>query len=314
MRAIYIFAFSWLISLTALFLERLAGIEWSFHPDAVTYVSEYESYTSSFLNIPNNLYFFISKWLSGSHTLLIVINTFAYALTNVIGGAYISHYGKKSNFSNKRIFVIFLVFLLQPYRLHLSVHVLKDTLIILMLILSITWGLGRAWAAFVLLLSLRLSAIIYFVGLLPRFVTICILCIFTIIVLAQHQEILEFIVIRNEVDMGGRNFQTLSNFSEYGLKGVLLRVVLWPILLVSGLFWLISPAFALFPVALEMFISRLILARIAKLGLKWVPILASLAIIATLVNSYTAYIRYAYPIVCLLPLIALRFKAKQNEK
>ena len=125
----------------------------------------------------------------------------------------------------------------------------------------------------------------------------------------QSQEVIGFLISRNELDMGGRNFNTVSSFEDYGAAGTLMRGALWPLLLVTGAFWLLSPAMTLLPIAVEMIAGRVALARVR---IDWLPILTALGLMAMLVNSYTAYIRYCYPLVCVLPVLGLQMMARNK--
>jgi len=309
--ALHVFVGSWLAAHAFLLVERLAGIEWDFHPDAVTYVTDYNSYVDDIANMPNNLYFFISSLLGGNLPALIELNIIAYSLANAVGWGRIRQYGRACGLSSGRTLVAAVVFLLQPYRLHLGVHVLKDTLIILMLLLTVSVAPRRMWLAAAALLALRVSAVIYFVGCLPRrlVVGLLVLVSLALALTMQSQEVIGFLISRNELDMGGRNFNTVSSFEDYGAAGTLMRGALWPLLLVTGAFWLLSPAMTLLPIAVEMIAGRVALARVR---IDWLPILTALGLMAMLVNSYTAYIRYCYPLVCVLPVLGLQMMARNK--
>ncbi len=312
MTALHVFAGSWLAAHAFLLVERLVGIEWDFHPDAVAYVTDYDLYVDDIANMPNNLYFFISRWLGGNLPALIELNILAYSLTNAVGWVRIRQYGRACGLSSGRILTATLVFLLQPYRLHLGVHVLKDTLIILMLLLAVSGAPRRIWPAAAALLALRVSAVIYFVGRLPRRLVVGLLVVASLALATQSQEVMGFLIARNELDMGGRDFNTVPSFEDYGAAGTLMRGALWPLLLVTGAFWLLSPAMTFLPIAVEMLAGRVALARLARVRIDWLPILAALGLMAMLVNSYTAYIRYGYPLVCLLPVLGLQMMARNK--
>jgi len=313
--ALHIFAGSWLASHAFLLVERSAGIEWDFHPDAAAYVTDYDLYVDDIANIPNNLYFFISRLLGGNLPALIELNILAYSLANAVGWLRIRQYGQVCGLSRGRILAATLVFLLQPYRLHLGVHVLKDTLIILMLLLAVSGAPRRMWlavTALLALLALRVSAIIYFVGRLPQRLVVGLPVLASLALATQSQEVIGFLIARNELDMGGRDFNTVPSFEDYGAAGTLMRGALWPLLLMTGAFWLLSPAMTFLPIAVEMLAGRVVLAQLARVRIDWLPILAALGLMAMLVNSYTAYIRYGYPLVCLLPLLGLQMMARNK--
>lgn len=309
MTARLVFIGSWLVAHVFLLVERLAGIEWDFHPDAVAYVTDYDLYADDLANIPNNLYFFISHLLGGNLPALIELNIFAYSLANALGWVLIRQYGHACGLSSGRILAATLVFLLQPYRLHLGVHVLKDSLIILLLLITVSGAPRRIWPAAAALLAFRVPAVIYLVVSLSRRMVMGLLVLASLAIASQSQEVINFLISRNEADMGGRDFNTVPTFQDYGVAGTLMRGVLWPLLLVTGAFWLLSPAMILLPIAVEILAGRVALAR---MRIDWLPILIPLCLMAMLVNSYTAYIRYCYPLVCLLPILVLQMMARNK--
>lgn len=309
MSALVVFVGSWIAAHVLLLVERLVGIGWDFHPDAVAYVTETTRY-SLISEVPNNLYFFIASWLGGDVDLLIELNILAYSLANTIGWLLIQWYGRDSGKNRTQLLVVALVFLIQPYRLHLAVHVLKDTLIFLMLLLTMTGAPRRIWSAAIILVLLRVPSLIYLIGRMSTRFVLVLFVVSAIFLIQFNAELFDFLASRNTADMGGRDFDTVPSFKEYGIVGTVLRGITWPLLLLSGAFWIVSPSIALFPVAIELVSGRWALSRVGKVAVKWVPVLAVLGLIAIIVNTYTSYIRYCYPLICLLPIIGLKFIKK----
>jgi hypothetical protein len=309
--SLIIFIASLLVAHLFLGIERLAGIDWDFHPDAIVYIFDYEIHTSILTDIPNNLYFFVSSVFSGNVWLLIELNIFAYALANTLGCRFLSQGCKHIGLDRRQTTILILIFLCQPYRLHLAVHVLKDTFIFLLLVFVIgSPTLGKRMVAIIFILALRLSSILYLLSQIPRKIMIGLFAIIFSVILMQQQELLQFLLERNEVNMGGRDFNTVPNFVSYGLWGTSLRGLTWPVLLVTGTFWFFSPIMIFLPISMEMLLARILQARMVQLPVPWLPVLVSLGLMAIMVNSFTAYLRYAYPLVCILPMMAVQMKKK----
>ena len=126
---IRIFFSSMLFSLIILIIERIIGIGADYHPDSSYYLN-YKDYVKHFrvgLFYHDIVYFFNSN-LSA----LITLNVVAFALTNTVLYSTIKNvYLTKGRF----YYISALIIIFDPYRAHLSVHVLKDTLLILSLVL-----------------------------------------------------------------------------------------------------------------------------------------------------------------------------------
>jgi len=283
----------------------MLGIDWDFHPDAYVYVIDFDAYAQGWETIPNNLYFHISKWFKGSAWLLIELNILVFALTNSIGVRWIIERSKALRLSKKTAASLILLFILQPYRAHLAVHVLKDTLIIAALLFFILMTVRKSFWAFVLLIMLRLSSVVYVIATLRRRVmAVVFLAMFTGL-LIMPTELLEFLTARNEAEMGGREFNSVPSFSGYGIAGTFIRALVWPILLLTGSFLALSPSVFYIPLAAELTLGRLLQWKIRIGSFAIVSVALSLAVVASLITSFTAFIRYAYPLVALMPFLML---------
>ena len=73
----FVFVVSIFFSLIVLYLERMVGIDWDYHPDANTYITYAESAPfifSEFMNFFGSGYYFVSNFFNGSLFFLISLN------------------------------------------------------------------------------------------------------------------------------------------------------------------------------------------------------------------------------------------------
>jgi hypothetical protein len=158
---ISIFIISILICSLFLGLERIIGIKWNYHPDAETYILEGPVVAlvlieNGFLGLFNNFYYIISFLCSANINYLIFLNILFYSLTNVLIFIIFKRSDKKYLLN-----LPFWILVLVPYRIHLAVHVLKDTIIIfsLVLILSRTFF---SKLSYIFILLMRVFSVFYF--------------------------------------------------------------------------------------------------------------------------------------------------------
>lgn len=304
-----VFFVSTLACIIALILERIAGIDWDFHPDVVTYITEYKSVAAQGLEtLPNQLYYFITDWVDGSVSLLIALNVLAYCATNVIIANVYSDFRRAKGLIRKGSVVLLVLLLFAPYRLHLAIHALKDTFIILTLCIFTAYQ-GRtiySWLAWIPLLLLRIYAGFYTLILVRGRLLLLIIVLAAVSISFLDLPVLEFLQDRNEAGMHSREFDTIPSFSELGILGTFLRMIIWPLLVVSGAFAILSPALLFIPVALEILLARAWSRHVfGHLGLT-IGLMLCLAVIAAFVNGFTAYVRYAYPALVVMPIIIMR--------
>jgi hypothetical protein len=190
-----------------------------------------------------------------------------------------------------------------PYRVHLAVHVLKDTLIIFFLLnflsqKKISWLLNAFFIT-----GLRLFSIAYLsVFVKKKYFYLGGLIVF-ISAVYLSEELIALLEATNEVDMAFREFDNVPNFSAYGLFGVLLRAFLWPLFAFSGVYIFLSPSLGFAPLAL----GSIAISIASYLLFKRPPInlqaLMVFAIVALLTTGFTTYIRYCFPLLVLIPLL-----------
>ncbi|MBD8548173.1 hypothetical protein [Sphingomonas sp. CFBP 8760] len=310
MRTIVVFVMSLAAALLFLGIERFAGIPWNFHPDSVTYATFAHDtvraiLAQSYFLILNNGYYFWADLLGMSVALMTAANMLLFASTNVILFRFHDRYCNNDRGSVRWLIALLLI-LANPYRLHLATTALKDTMIVMFVVLMAVNG-RRAVPWFAPFLGiLRVASIFYLIIKLPRKHLIRLLFVALLLSLvfadALGGRLLEF----NSADMQLREFDRIPNFRNLGLFGTLARGVFWPILAMTGAFAVLSPALAFIPVAIGSVMNQ-IYCRMAT-GRFAVPlaILVPMAIIGALVTGYTAYIRYVYPLLVVLPIVAIQ--------
>ena len=122
------------------------------------------------------------------------------------------------------------------------------------------------------------------------------------------QDILDAMLTFNEAEMQLREFDKIPTFQEYGIVGVLMRSVTWPLLAITGLFAILSPAAAFFPVALGSVFNQFYIFKTTRSLVFPVGAMLALMAFGAMVTGYTAYIRYVYPLLVALPIVALGMK------
>jgi hypothetical protein len=300
-----IFLLSLACALAFKLIQISFGITNGFHPDSYFYLENYQEYSSSGLlsqNVFNNFYYFIVGWTGANETILIFLNQLSFALTNVLIARSFQY-----DFSRIGFIGLFVMFL--PYRLHLSAHVLKDTLIIFAVILTFTLPAKSALLASVFTAALRNVAgpavllvrylpvgRLYFVG----FVTVFILLI------TFSSTIFDVLAHRGDVDMFGRDLVDvpLSNTASFG--SLIAKIFFWPLLAKTGAFAIFGLNPFVIILALEPFVffiwtikNKLILNFLTANGMMIIMVFCSL------VTNYGAYHRYIYAFVILDYVIVL---------
>jgi hypothetical protein len=286
-----------------LVIERAIGIAWDYHPDAVTYVTLSSKFIAEIVEPPlfifNRIHFALMYGLGESVVAMTALNMLVLAFTNVL----IFH-ALKDRISQQSawVLVLFLVFLLNPYRLHLATTVLKDTLIIFCLALVLT---QRAWWAWVLpLLMWRVAALFYLSTVLPKRWLIAAGLAVLVMLAVNLPVVLEFAQGTNTTNMRFRSYDDVPNFADLGLVGTVLRMLVWPLMSVTGVFVFFSSSWLFVPVAMGALVS-LVLAVFLNRRFSpwpWLAIYTSMAAFAFFASGFTTYIRYVYPLIGLLPL------------
>lgn len=293
-RGLRIFTFSLLASISFKIIEVYLGIENGFHPDSLYYVDNYYLFTlNGFLSLGtfNNLYYFIVEWLSANEIALIFLNQIAFAITNILIARQFDY-----NFKTSTLIKIFILFL--PYRLHLSAHVLKDTLIILSIFATISLPVAKLPVALILTSLMRIVAgpatllvrffptgRVYFIGFIFVFIG----------AVALSPALFEVLSDRGNVDMIGRDYFAVPLSNTTSINLIFIKSLLWPILAKTGGYIVFAISPIVFVLALEPIIflgwtyyERSVTRYLTSNG-TLVMILFSV-----LVTNYGAYYRYIY--------------------
>jgi hypothetical protein len=299
-----VFLLSFLASAVLLGLERAVGINWDFHPDSVTYATTsetvYESIIENWIGLFNNGYYVMAYFLGESIVAITLMNMLVFALTN---GFIYKLIREKSGYPVTG--ALMLLLLLNPYRVHLSTTLLKETLIIFLLILIVSSTNTARAIPIAGMFILRIASPLYLIVLMPRrflfygFLGVSLLTAFYWD--ATLGRILDF----NDQEMRLRDFDTIPTFQEYGFLGAISRGIVWSLLAVSGLFALVSPAPAYVPLAMGSLLTLIFLKKATGSFKIPLQLLVVTSLFGIMVTGFTAYIRYIYPLLIAWPLIAL---------
>jgi hypothetical protein len=112
----------------------------------------------------------------------------------------------------------------------------------------------------------------------------------------SHNDInlIEYLKNRNDADMGGRDFDAMPNFSEFGIFGLVLRSIVWPITFLSGTFMFFSKSVYIYIIGLEIILLQILYYYNNRRLMISFGLFLFLFLVAIYANSYTAYIRYCY--------------------
>lgn len=300
-----IFAVSFAASGAMLTLERIAGIGWDYHPDSVLYATGSGEMVSALREHGIKAYFnngfYVLSWMLGENVILVtMMNMLFFSWTNVLLFRIHSRLAPTTAAASLAIWLL----LLNPYRLHLSTTMLKDSVLILLAVLGIA-----SVRRFILLLPIieffRLAGILYGARhLRGKYLVLAAIAVVTIVV-AFPGTLLEFLLKANEAEMVFREFDRVPTFQNFGLAGAVTRGLVWAMFAVSGAFVVVSPSASYAPVAaasLGTLVYCLAVVRTARVPL---GILFGLVIFGMLATGFTAYIRYVYPLVTIWPLVLL---------
>lgn len=296
--------FSLIMSAALLLIERMVGIGWDFHPDSYTYATTSEivfnSISDDWVGLFNNGYYVVSYYLFQSIFLITLMNMILFSISN---GLIYKYLIQNSLFNFNKI--LFLLLFLNPYRLHLSTTMLKDTMIIFFLILIITSGFTTRIFSFISLLALRVASPIYLLVFITNRNLFLLGIIFLFFFTISPDIILAKISDFNELEMKLRDFDRIPTFQDFGLIGSILRGLVWSFLAFTGLFAILSPAPAFVPVAVGSIMTLIFLKKVTGTFRIPLKLFVATSIFGVMVTGYTSYIRYIYPILVVWPLVVL---------
>ena len=328
--SIFFLIISVLASFVILFLERkFLNISSTFHPDTSHYLKYYKHYKTlsidySFItNIQNYFKHFFSNSLfytivnffhelekinsfSSPYRNIVKFNILIYAITNAL---ILFFYLKKNTEINylKLFGILFFCFL--PYKLHLSVSVLKETLLIFLLSIYVIFpGKISLIISFFFGTPLRSSFGMYYLVLVDfnknffkknyliilLLVYACIILFIKQVYLSNFEGIFEYIESRNLASMGGREFDKVPKFNEFGLIGSIIRMLIWPILFLTGGFAFFADNIFMLLISAEVILLQILMFTVKRKFLFSFGFLLFLFLVSLYVNTYSSFIRYSY--------------------
>jgi hypothetical protein len=277
--------------------------------------------------LKGNLFYFIVDLFDSDIRFLIILNIFIYSITNSVIAIF---FKDNCNLESQGFLgLIFLLVIFNPYRAHLSVHVLKDTLIIASLVfITINKSKAASIILFIVGVFLRNGWIIYFFsfiqfkGLLSKLkekssfhnnkfllFTVLAVCLYLIWFIYYFWGTIYHVITMTNGNMTFRDFDSVPSYFELGVLGSVIRSMLWPILYMTGAFIFLSPTIFYFPIAVGSFCLNLWIIKHFKDLRSLVPVLlsvyASMAIFAFIVSGFTSFIRYCLPLIAILPILLI---------
>jgi hypothetical protein len=350
--SIFFFISCLVLGFLFLYVERkIIGINPTFHPDSAwylnndalrsySYLSTQLSFTENISNFFKNFYFGnlyysianifveIKKFeiinIQNEYRNLIILNIILYSLTNAI---IIYYYLKFHHKEQKNFLFLFslLIFFLLPYKLHLSVHILKESFIFFFLVIFI---LNQSKITFLISLffgtSFRFGFALYYLIffdfrsffklnkiLFFSLILFLLFCIFYFNFMKTNnifESLLIFIEERNMNVMTGRSFDKIPNFSESEI-GYVYRSIIWPILFLSGGFIFFTENVFFKILGIEIILMQIFTYICHRKIILNFGLIILLIIISLWVTTFTSFYRYAY-----LGFLALFLKKIFNTK
>jgi hypothetical protein len=323
-----IFILSFLICLLFYAVEGLIGIDRFYHPDSTYYLSnpyhnkdrifDLKNYLNNPLMIFKINYSIITNLFGYNYYLLIILNFIIYSTTNIfIYQKVFKKYFNKLN--NLKLFFLFYLLFLDPYRLHLASHILKETFLIFFMMIIILSNIKIIKIiSIVFLEAIRPKAYMYILIFITYFQikkyfkkkTIIIIFISLILILITFflldQNIyslaqIEYEKFINEMKkyynriMPLRSYDDITLFKEFGFpKGFILKNISWPLMLVSGFFIFFVSSFLFKFLGIIIILNNILIFIITKKTYISLGLVIILVLISVYSSSYTAYFRYSY--------------------
>ena len=309
-----IFSLSILACLFVLSIERLTGIGWDFHPDANTYITISNGAVSNFdvQSYFGALFFALVDMMNSEVWMLITFNIFVYSITNV---TLANFFKKHTGLHKKQIWILFLLVIFNPYRTHLSVHVLKDTLIIFGMVYFFTSSKIYSWIFLLLSYSVSHRTVIYLVAILNKKNLIIIMIPIVFFISIQPEGFLSSILsAKDQVNMTFRDFDKVPNFFELGVLGAIIRAIVWPFLYLTGIFFLLSPTIMYLPIAIGSFFLQFWHFKQYGKPTLYFQVYLAMGILAFMVSGFTSFIRYTLPLLTILPILIIKKNMIYHEK
>ena len=313
----YFFLLSFFICIIFYLIEGLIKIDRFYHPDSLHYLNfnnleVFNIYSENILNLRGLGYYIISILLKNNYFSLIIINFIFYSFTNLLIYQFVF---KKYIFNlvDKKLYCLFFLLFLDPYRIHLACHVLKETFLIFIMVLMIISNVKLIKILMCLFLEIfRAGSIVYILIFFRSsylkilfFLTLIFILILTLsllidlyyfekvkLFLAKIYNILENYHYR---DMSGRDYDHISPFRDYNfVQGFLLKNITWPLMFLSGtfVFFVSSKLFQFLGTII--ILNHILVYFITKKTFINLGLLLVLITISAYTTSYTAMFRYSY--------------------
>jgi hypothetical protein len=315
------FFYSIIYSLIILFIERKNNIQIDFHPDVTEYFEKAdEEILKLFIENPfqflGKFYYVLVSYFIDNTEFLIILNILAYSLTNYILYLVIKNIFRKKNFLYS-IFILIVIF--NPYRAHLALHPLKDTLIILSLVFSffsssIVINFIFIFLGFMLRLSFYVYLPIFFVSIKKKLFFFIFTFLFSIIFF--YFSSVMFDAIQNMADMTNRSFDNVYNFINFDFPfAQILRGITWPVIRITGLAVLFHPFYFLFLLQ-SVALMYIIYVNRRYVDYRVIFFILPLIALAVVSSGYNTYLRYSEPLITIFSfwLAALPTKYVKNFK
>ena len=318
-----IFILSMLICLLFYSFEGLAGVDRFYHPDSTHYLSKYENYSlknyiKDPLKIFNLTYYHITNLFDDNYYLLIFLNFILYSLSNVF--IYQKIFKKYFDvLSNLKLIFLFYLLFLDPYRLHLASHILKETFIIFFMILIILSNVKIIKILSVLILEcFRPNSWIYVLIFLTYskikkffkfslfyliLILIILLCMFMYLkdqtisdfFKNEYQKIINLLKTYDNKEMPIRSFDHVTQFKDFSFPfGFILKNITWTPLLLSGFFMFFVSSILFKFLGIIIVLNNLLVYIITKKTFISLGLIIILLLISVNTSSYTAMFRYSY--------------------
>ena len=304
-----------------LFIERKNNIQIDFHPDVTEYFEKAdEEILKLFIENPfqflGKFYYVLVSYFIDNTEFLIILNILAYSLTNYILYLVIKNIFRKKNFLYS-IFILIVIF--NPYRAHLALHPLKDTLIILSLVFSffsssIVINFIFIFLGFMLRLSFYVYLPIFFVSIKKKLFFFIFTFLFSIIFF--YFSSVMFDAIQNMADMTNRSFDNVYNFINFDFPfAQILRGITWPVIRITGLAVLFHPFYFLFLLQ-SVALMYIIYVNRRYVDYRVIFFILPLIALAVVSSGYNTYLRYSEPLITIFSfwLAALPTKYVKNFK
>jgi len=289
------------------FLETSFGLDKRTHIDSQTYIDKASGVCKDLIDLgiaglPNRAMYCVVDVLGENGTIFLNSALVAFSSALMMASLF------------KRKLPIFgvlavLAIILAPYRLHLGIHLLKDSFIQFFVCMAVFSKFGSAWL--VPLVIFRPGALIYAPSLfrLRYFAFILLLSVLGVYLLfpGGWALLLQVITEGNNLQFVFQEYDNIPTFQQFGPLGDLLRALVWPALLLTGAFFVISPAALFVPIAFTS-LCTLGAVYVLRTSLNWegvVLVYLGVAAIAYIAPGFTGFIRYSYPLVTVVLVSAL---------